>query len=70
MHCATYFALCALCNTLCLVRPAGWAGAEERDRIVPLAVGAKCLLNQAILSSTGFDLGMTDCTTSLLGLKT
>ena len=37
---------------------------------MPLAVGAKCLLNQAILSSTGFDLGMTDCTTSLLGLKT
>ena len=52
MHCATYFALCA--------QPAGWAGAEERDRIVPLAVGAKCLLNQAILSSTGLDLGMND----------
>ena len=39
---------------------------------MPLAVEAKCLLNQAILSSTGFDLGMddlvTNCTTSLLGL--
>ena len=61
-------ALCALCNTLCLVRPAGWAGAEEKDRIVPLAVGAKCLLNQAILSSTALDLGIidlvSDCTTA------
>ena len=35
---------------------------------VPLAVGAKCLLNQAILSSTALDLGITDlvsdCTTA------
>ena len=40
---------------------------------MPLAVGAKCLLNQAILSSAGLDLGMNDlvknCTTSLLGLN-
>ena len=35
---------------------------------MPLAVGAKCLLNQAILSSTALDLGITDlvsdCTTA------
>ena len=35
---------------------------------VPLAVGAKCLLNEAILSSTALDLGITDlvtdCTTA------
>ena len=39
---------------------------------MPLAVQAKCLLNQAMLSSAGLDIGMddlvTNCTTSLLGL--
>lgn len=47
-----------------------WLGGcrGEGQLNVPLAVGAKCLLNQAILSSTALDLGIidlvSDCTTA------
>ena len=56
MHRATH---CALYDLLV---------GRVQKRIVPLAVGAKCLLNQAILSSTALDLGIndlvSDCTTA------
>ena len=65
--------------TLCIVQhivpcTTCWLGGcrGEGQLIVPLAVEAECLLNQAILSSAGLDIGMddlvTNCTTSLLGL--
>ena len=60
MHRATH---CALYDLL-VGRPCR----REGQLNVQLAVGAKCLLNQAILSSTALDLGIidlvSDCTTA------